>query len=85
MFAEWLVEAHSFKTSLKISSRIPHFTTLQKFTDKIAGPILERKNDLFFHCSSSYQCQADISWNRFVSYLYDNDFVQQSNESNFSQ
>src|SRR5919106_2037054 len=41
MFAEWLVEAHYLRTFLKIS-RIPHFTTLQKFTDRIAGTILER-------------------------------------------
>ena len=42
MFTEWLVEAHYLRTFLKISSRIPHFTTLQKFTDRIAGTILER-------------------------------------------
>ena len=42
MCIEWLVEAHYLRTSLKISSRIPHFTTLQKFTDRIAGTILER-------------------------------------------
>jgi Transposase DDE domain len=41
MFTEWLVEAHYLRTFLKIS-RIPHFTTLQKFTDRIAGTILER-------------------------------------------
>ena len=43
MFTEWLVEAHYLRTSLKISSRIPHFTTLQKFTDRIAGTILEER------------------------------------------
>jgi hypothetical protein len=42
MFTEWLVEAHYLRTFLKISSRIPHFTTLQKFTDRIVGTILER-------------------------------------------
>lgn len=42
MFTEWLVEAHYLRTFLKISSKIPHFTTLQKFTDRIAGTILER-------------------------------------------
>ena len=66
MFTEWLIEAHYLRTFLKISRRTPHFTTLQKFTDRIAGTILERKNNLFFHCPSSYQCQADILWNRFV-------------------
>lgn len=41
MFTEWLVEAHYLRTFLKIS-RIPHFTTLQKFTDRIAGTVLQR-------------------------------------------
>ena len=41
MFTEWLVEAHYLMTFLKIS-RIPHLTTLQKFTDRLAGTILER-------------------------------------------
>jgi hypothetical protein len=42
MFTEWLVEAHYLRTFLKISSRIPHFTTLQKFADRITGTILQR-------------------------------------------
>jgi hypothetical protein len=46
MFTEWLVEAHYLRTFLKIS-RIPHFTTLQKFTDRIAGTILERMMSSF--------------------------------------
>jgi hypothetical protein len=41
IFTEWLVEAHYLRTFLKLS-RIPHFTTLQKFTDRITGTILER-------------------------------------------
>ena len=42
MFTEWLVvEAHYLRMFLKLS-RIPHFTTLQKFTDRITGTILER-------------------------------------------
>ena len=41
MFTEWLVEAHYLRMFLKIS-RIPHFTTLQKFADRIAGTILQR-------------------------------------------
>jgi hypothetical protein len=39
--AEWLAEAYYLRTFLRLS-RIPHFTTLQKFTDRITGTILER-------------------------------------------
>jgi hypothetical protein len=41
MFAEWLVEAHYLKTFLHLS-RVPHFTTLQKFAARISGTLLER-------------------------------------------
>jgi hypothetical protein len=42
MFTEWLiVEAHYLRMFINLS-RIPHFTTLQKFTDRITGTILER-------------------------------------------
>ena len=41
MFTEWLVEVDYLRMFLKIS-RIPHFTTLQKFADRIAGTILQR-------------------------------------------
>ena len=41
MFTEWLVEAHYLRMFLKIS-RIPHFTTLQKFMDRITGTVLQR-------------------------------------------
>lgn len=41
MFADWLVEAHYLRMFLQLS-RIPHFTTLQKFTDRINGTLLKR-------------------------------------------
>ena len=41
MFAEWLVEAHYLRMFLQLS-KIPHFTTLQKFTDRITGTVLQR-------------------------------------------
>jgi len=41
MFTEWLVEAHYLRMFLQLS-KIPHFTTLQKFTDRITGTMLER-------------------------------------------
>jgi hypothetical protein len=34
MFAEWVVEAHYVRIFLQLS-KMPHFTTLQKFADRI--------------------------------------------------
>ena len=34
MFTDWLVEAHYLRLFLQQLSRIPHYTTLQKFTDR---------------------------------------------------
>ena len=39
MFSEWLVEAYYLRTFLQLS-HIPHFTTLQKFTERINGILL---------------------------------------------
>ena len=39
MFSEWLVEAYYLRTFLQLS-HIPHFTTLQKFTERISGTLL---------------------------------------------
>jgi hypothetical protein len=41
MFSEWLVEAYYLRTILKLS-HIPHFTTLQKFTERISGTLLAK-------------------------------------------
>ena len=41
MFVEWLIEAHYLRLFLGLS-RIPHFTTLQKFTDRINNSLLEK-------------------------------------------
>src|SRR5689334_12966983 len=41
MFIEWLVEAHYLRLFLGLSC-IPHFTTLQKFTDRINNSLLEK-------------------------------------------
>src|SRR5215212_3024758 len=41
MFVEWLIEAYYLRTFLQLS-HIPHYTTLQKFTDRINGAILEK-------------------------------------------
>jgi hypothetical protein len=41
MFAEWLVEAYYLRLFLQLS-RIPHYTTLQKFAARINRTLLER-------------------------------------------
>ena len=41
MFTEWLLEAHYLRMFL-IISRIPHFTTLQKFMERITGTVMQR-------------------------------------------
>ena len=41
MFSEWLVEAYYLRTFLQLS-HIPHFTTLQKFTERINGTLLQK-------------------------------------------
>ena len=46
MFADWLVEAHYLRMFLQLS-KIPHFSTLQKFTDRINGTLLERIIETF--------------------------------------
>ena len=40
-FAEWLVEAYYLRMFLQLS-HIPHYTTLQKFSSRINGTLLER-------------------------------------------
>ena len=41
MFVDCLVEAHYVRMFLQLS-KMPYFTTLQKFTDKINNTLLER-------------------------------------------
>jgi hypothetical protein len=41
MFVDWLFEANYLRSFLRLS-RIPHFTTLQKFTDRISNSLLEK-------------------------------------------
>lgn len=40
-FVEWLLEAHYLRLFLQLS-KIPHFSTLQKFAGRITGTVLER-------------------------------------------
>ena len=46
MFTDWLVKAYYLRLFLQLS-KIPHYTTLQKFTDRIN--IMERKDNLIFY------------------------------------
>lgn len=41
MFVEWLIEAYYLMTSIQLS-HIPHYTTLQKFSSRINGTLLEK-------------------------------------------
>ena len=41
LFSEWLVEAYYLRMFLQLS-HIPHFTTLQKFIERVNGIMLER-------------------------------------------
>lgn len=41
MFVEWLVEAYYLRMFLQLS-HIPHYTTLQKFSSRINGTLLEK-------------------------------------------
>jgi len=43
LFVDWLVEeAYYLRIVLQLSQHIPHFTTLQKFTERISGTLLEK-------------------------------------------
>jgi len=65
--AEWLVVvAYYLRMFLKLSRIIPHFTTLQKFTDRITGIIHSGKDNYFFFHSPYNNCQTNIAWNRLI-------------------
>jgi hypothetical protein len=59
MFSEWLVEAYYLRTFLQLS-HIPHFTTLQKFTERISGTLLEKIISSF----TILKNRTTIRWNR---------------------
>jgi len=66
--AEWLVveEAYYLRMFLRLSRIIPHFTTLQEFTDRITD-IIHSEKDIFFFFHSHYNnCQTNIPWNRLI-------------------
>src|SRR5512133_2854891 len=66
MFIEWLAEAYYLRMFLRLS-RIPHFTTLQKFTDRITGTILERIISSFILLTTIRQIFIGIDSSGFKS------------------
>ncbi len=59
MFVEWLIEAYYLRSFLRLS-RIPHFTTLQKFTDRINNSLLEKIISSFIVISCTKHIFAGI-------------------------
>ena len=59
MFVDWLFEAYYLRSFLGLS-RIPHFTTLQKFTDRINNSLLGRIISSFIVISGTKHIFAGI-------------------------
>ena len=59
MFVEWLIEAYYLRLFLGLL-RIPHFTTLQKFTDRINNLLLEKIISSFIVISGTKHIFAGI-------------------------
>ena len=51
MFVEWLMEAYYLRIFMKLS-HIPHYTTLQKFTERINGTLLWKIDNFLIHIVS---------------------------------
>jgi hypothetical protein len=53
MFTDWLVEVYYLRLFLHQLSKIPHYTTLQKFTDRINFMMLGKiiSSFIFFTCT----------------------------------
>src|SRR5438445_12485904 len=71
MFSEWLVEAYYLRTFLQLS-HIPHFTTLQKFTERINGTLLEKIISSFIILTKIGQiCHSKSAAQSFLQTLVD--------------
>ena len=64
MFTDWLVEAYYLRLFLHLS-KIPHYTTLQKFTDKINIVLLERIISYFILSTCTRHIFSGIDSTRF--------------------
>ena len=59
MFIEWLIEAYYLRLHLGLS-RIPHYTSLQKFTDRLNNSLLEKIISSFIVISGTQHIFAGI-------------------------
>ena len=59
MFVDWLIETCYLRSFLRLS-RISHFTTLQKFTDKMNNSLLEKIVSSFIVISGTKHIFAGI-------------------------
>jgi hypothetical protein len=59
MFVDWLVESYYLRLFLQLS-RIPHFTTLQKFADRINSTLLGKIISSFIILTSTRHIFAGI-------------------------
>jgi DDE family transposase len=64
MFVEWLVEAYYLRSYLQLS-RIPHFTTLQEFTNRIKNSLLEKIISSFIVISGTRHIFVEIDSSGF--------------------
>ena len=64
MFVDWLFEAYYLRSFLRLS-RIPHFTTLQKFTNRISNSLLEKIISSFIVISGTRHIFAGIDSSGF--------------------
>ena len=69
MFVEWLIKTYYLRSFLRLS-RIPHFTTLQKFTDRINNSLLEKiiSSFIVIQWYQAYLCRH--------KYLYEHSHIQ---------
>ena len=63
-FIEWLVEEYYLRSYLQLL-RIPHFTTLQKFTDRIKNSLLEKIISSFIVISGTKHIFVGVDWSEF--------------------
>lgn len=64
LFSEWLVEAYYLRMFLQLS-HVPHFTTLQKFTERVNGTMLERIISSFIVLTNTRQIFVGVDSSGF--------------------
>ena len=79
MFVEWLIEAYYLRLFLGLS-RIPHFTTLQKFTDRINNSLLEKIISSFIVISDTKHIFAGIDSTGFTKITHASQYYTERTE-----